>query len=190
MPRHPNILEYTGTEPITLAEAKQYLRIDSSFTDDDAYITNLIPIARITVTKDTNQVVVKETIEEQFDNWQNGIIQLSYPGKLSEVSVSYRQTIATAVTMTADTDYVLGVSNPLDGRIEIINRPALATVINGVRILYKSEPDGADSTKPLLIAMYMLIQHWYDHRSPVKHLQTYVTPIGYQKLVNNYKQFI
>ena len=108
MPRQPNILAYTGTEPITLAEAKQYLRIDSTFTDDDAYITNLIPIARITVTKDTNQVVVKESIEEQFDNWQNGIIQLSYPGKLSEVAINYRKTIGTNIVMTADTDYVLG----------------------------------------------------------------------------------
>ena len=190
MPRQPIIHLYTGAEPITLTEAKQYLRIDSSFTDDDAYILNLIQIARVTVLKDTNQVVVKESIEQHFDNWENGVLQLSFPGKLTDVEISYRDEIASNIVMTADTDYVLGVSSPIDGRIEMINTPALATRINGIRVLYKSEPDNSSITKPLLIAIYMLIQHWYDHRSPVKHLQTYVTPIGYQKIVNNYKQFI
>jgi len=190
MPRHPIIHNHTGDEPISLAEAKQYLRIDSSFTDDDIYIFNLIQIARVTVLKDTNQVVVKESIEQHFDSWGDGILQLSFPGVLTDFEISYRNEIGSNVVMTADTDYVLGVSSPIDGRIEMLNTPALATKINGIRVLYKSEPDNESVIKPLLIAIYMLIQHWYDHRSPVKHLQTYVTPIGYQKIVNNYKQFI
>ena len=186
----PIILDYDGTEPITLPEAKQYLRIDSSFTDDDAYITSLIPIARITVLKDTNQVVVKEEIEQKFDHWHNGILQLSFPGKLTEVTVSYTKDENQSVTMVNNTDYWLGTSHPTDGRIMMINTPNPWSKINGITVHYKSEPDGAASIKPLIIAMYMLIQHWYDHRSPVKHLQTYVTPIGYQKLVNNYKKFV
>lgn len=186
----PIILNYTGDEPITLAEAKQYLRIDSSFTDDDAYITSLISIARITVLKDTNQVIVKEHIEQKFDNWGNGILQLSFPGKLTEVEVKYAISETASITMTENVDYWLGTSHPTAGRIMMINTPNPWPEINGITVVYKSEPDGPDSIKPLLIAMYMLIQHWYDHRSPVKHLQTYVTPIGYQKLVNNYKKFV
>ncbi len=186
----PIILDYSGTEPITLPEAKQYLRIDSSFTDDDAYITSLIPIARITVLKDTNQVIVKEHIEQKFDNWGNGILQLSFPGKLTEVIISYVTEPLVNTVLTKDVDYWLGTSYPTDGRIMMINTPTPWSEINGITVSYKSEPDGDDSVKPLIIAMYMLIQHWYDHRSPVKHLQTYVTPIGYQKLVNNYKKFV
>lgn len=186
----PIILDYSGTEPISLAEAKQYLRIDSSFTDDDDYITSLIPIARITVLKDTNQVVVKEHIQQKFDNWGNGILQLSFPGKLTEVVVSYVTGANQNVTMTKDVDYWLGSSYPTDGRIMMINTPNPWPEINGISVIYKSEPDGPDSIKPLIIAMYMLIQHWYDNRSPAKHLQSYVTPIGYQKLVNNYKKFV
>lgn len=34
------------TEPITLNEAKAHLRIETSFTDDDTYITTLISVAR------------------------------------------------------------------------------------------------------------------------------------------------
>ena len=123
MPRLPIILDYTGTEPISLPEAKQYLRIDSTFTEDDAYITSLISIARITVLKDTNQVVVKEHIEQKFDNWGNGILQLSFPGKLTEVEVKYTTGVDTSVNLTEDIDYWLGTSFPTDGRIEMINTP-------------------------------------------------------------------
>lgn len=34
---------------ITLSEAKKHLQIDSSFTDDDAYITALIEVAEDSV---------------------------------------------------------------------------------------------------------------------------------------------
>ena len=54
MAQYSKILDYTGTELISLAEAKKYLRVD--YATDDTYITELIKIARVQVLKDTNQV--------------------------------------------------------------------------------------------------------------------------------------
>ena len=84
------------------------MRIDSSFTDDDDYITSLIPIKNYSF-KDTNQVVVKEEIERNL-TIGNGILQLSFPEKLTEVTVSYTKSETQSVTMI-NTDYWLGTSH-------------------------------------------------------------------------------
>jgi hypothetical protein len=60
MAQQAKIAEFTGTEVISLSEAKTYLRID--FDSDDTYITDLIKIARMQVLKDTNVPVVTTTV--------------------------------------------------------------------------------------------------------------------------------
>lgn len=191
MPRQPTITTYAGTEVISLDEAKEYCRLDSSFTLDDAYITELIKIARITVLKDTNQVVVTEVVEEWRDNYgPDNIIQLSYPGVITTLVIKYRITNTAESTLVVNVDYIEAIGNNISGRIEILNPIAPSVAIDGIRINYSSSPGSQDDVRPLKIAMYMLIQHWYDHRSPIKHVQTYETPLGYQKLVNNFKQFV
>ena len=65
--RNANIENYTDTEPISLAEAKDYLRVD--FNNDDTFISELISIARVKILKDTGQVMGLQTITEYFTNW-------------------------------------------------------------------------------------------------------------------------
>lgn len=53
-----------STEPITLSDAKTYLRID--FTDDDTLITNLITRARGLAERITGRAFATQTIQEVF----------------------------------------------------------------------------------------------------------------------------
>lgn len=53
---------------ITLEEAKKHLNIDSDFTEDDTYITNLINVAEIAVFKHIDDNDVIETEEDGEGN--------------------------------------------------------------------------------------------------------------------------
>jgi len=185
----PQIHEYTGDEPITLAEAKAYLRVNH--TTDNDYITELIKIARLQVLKDTNQSLVETDITEFRDDWpSDNYIQLSYPSKVTSIVVNYQKTIDILATLTEDVDYTRGSNvNNTDGRIEILKTYSLYTNINGIRITYKTDIVNPDTARPLKIAMYMLIQHFYDNRSPVSYLKVDEMPLAYKHLITQYKRY-
>tara|TARA_R110001606_G_scaffold339715_2_gene487828 strand:- start:643 stop:1260 length:618 start_codon:yes stop_codon:yes gene_type:complete len=54
---------------ITLAEAKQHLRVDSDFDDDNAYITSLIGVATNLVEQFTRRRLITQTYNLFYDNF-------------------------------------------------------------------------------------------------------------------------
>jgi hypothetical protein len=70
-------LEYNGevTEPVTLAEAKNYCRVSTSA--DDALILDLITQAREAVEKATGLCIIPRTVTAWFNN-PSGSFQLPY----------------------------------------------------------------------------------------------------------------
>ena len=51
---------------VTLAEAKQYLRVDDSFTDDDTLITLLINVSGDYLEKFTNHLLYARANSRQY----------------------------------------------------------------------------------------------------------------------------
>jgi uncharacterized phiE125 gp8 family phage protein len=182
-------VDATTNQLISLDEAKKYLRVD--FTDDDSYITELIKIAKVQVLNDTNQVCVETDITEFRDKWpQDSIIYLKYPGKLGQnFALKYYDSTNTFAYLTKDTDYFIAEHNGLN-RIQIVNAPNLYDRINAIHIVYEVEPYEQENILPLKMAMYMLIQHYYDNRSPVTFLKVDELPFGYRSIINNYKNYI
>jgi hypothetical protein len=75
---------YSGAEPISLTEAKAFLRVDSS--DDDSYITELITMTRDFIEKETNTALVSNTYTEYrngFPTTDGGVITLQINGDLT-----------------------------------------------------------------------------------------------------------
>lgn len=189
MAQQAKIEDFSGTEVISLTEAKDYLRVDTS--DDNDYITELIKIARMQVLKDTNTAVVDLDVKEYFDKWpKSNIIQLRYSGKLGQtLNVKYYNSSNTLTTLTEDTDYrridYMGMP-----KIEMINTPGLYDRLNAIEIGYSVEPENDDEARTLKIAMYMLIQHFYDNRSPVSYLKVDEMPLAYKHIITQYKNYI
>ena len=53
--------------PVSVAEAKTHLRIDSSFTDDDTYIGTLIDVATLAAENYTNLALMEQTFVLDID---------------------------------------------------------------------------------------------------------------------------
>lgn len=105
-----NILltESSPTEPVTLAEAKAWLRVD--YTDDDTLIPSMIKSARQSVEKFTNRALVVKSVSlnlETPDDFISTAYKLKLPyAKGSVVSVLVLKDWD-SVTLAADTDYYL-----------------------------------------------------------------------------------
>jgi hypothetical protein len=195
--RNANIENYTDSEPISLAEAKDYLRVD--FNNDDTFISELISIARVKILKDTGQVMGLQTITEYFTNWGtipttggNLILNLSYMGYWdgsNDFIVKYFDINNVEQTLTKDTDYLVIQHMGLI-KVQFINTFNTFDRLDAISIEYQIEPQNADSIKPLKIAMYLLIQHYYDNRSAVSFLKVDEMPMGYFNIINQYKNYI
>lgn len=195
--RNAKIATYTDTEPISLTEAKDYLRVD--FNNDDTFISELISIARVKILKDTGQVMGLQTITEYFTNWGtipttggNLILPLSYMGYWdgsNDFIVKYFDINNVEQTLTKDTDYLVIQHMGLI-KVQFINTFNTFDRLDAISIEYQIEPQNADSTRPLLIAMYLLIQHYYDNRSAVSFLKVDEMPMGYFNIINQYKNYI
>ena len=195
--RNAKIENYADTEPISLTEAKDYLRVD--FNNDDTFISELISIARLKILKDTGQVMGLQDITEYFTNWGtipttggNLILNLSYMGfwdGSNDFIVKYFDINNVEQTLTKDTDYLVIQHMGLI-KVQFINTFNTFDRLDAISIKYEIEPSNEDSIRPLLIAMYLLIQHYYDNRSAVSFLKVDEMPMGYFNIINQYKNYI
>ena len=93
-------VESNPTEPVTLQEAKDWMKVD--LTDDDTLITELIKVARKQVEGYLSISLVPKTITAIFNNSQGGI-ELPYGPVASITSVKDEDDVALFET----DDYVL-----------------------------------------------------------------------------------
>ena len=189
MAQQAKIAEYSGTEIIALSEAKDYLRVD--FSSDDSYITELIKIARLQVLNDTNQVVVQQSITEYWAKWPNDdIFCLQYAGKVgSNPTLKYYDDNNAQQPLTKDTDFRT-ISNTGLIKLQMINTFNLYDRPDAISFTYTVEPENTDVIRTLKMAMYLLIGHYYDNRSAVTFGSPKELPIGYNRIINQYKNYI
>jgi uncharacterized phiE125 gp8 family phage protein len=96
--------------PITLGEAKAHLRIESTFTDDDAYIRSLIFSATTQVESITRRKLVTQTWKSFYDDWPKrwelpfgqlqSVTSVTYVGSDDVVNTDFNE----GDEWTADTD--------------------------------------------------------------------------------------
>ena len=97
------------TEPVTLEEAKEQLRIESTFTMDDSYISALISVARDRCESYCNQFFAAQSIQVLYEGQMPVIISLPYPN-MTVLNVTYTDSDNASQTLAGD-DYVTDETN-------------------------------------------------------------------------------
>ena len=163
-------------EPLSLAEVKANLRVDSN--DDDALITGLIVDARETVESETGLVLVPRVITETAAELGRAIDLASWP--ITEV-IAIRSPVDGVMTDIAQDNWAASLVRRPVRIVPIVPwwgcaasawisnrayiRPALLPVEIDVQAGYAT-PD--DVPRTATRAMHLLIAHWYENRSAVE----------------------
>lgn len=160
------LLAAPAVEPLSLAEAKAFLRVETS--DDDDVVTALIAAARTHVEAQTRRALITQGWRLSFDGWlANGRMPI-VPAPLQALAAA-RVYDANSVAQMVDTAaFVLdrGASSlfvapwalPAPGR-------AQAGIELDVTVGYGAA--AADVPEPLRQAMRLLVAHWYENRGLV-----------------------
>lgn len=98
------------TEPVTLLEAKEQLRIEPAFTEDDSYISSLISVARERCENYCNQYFTGQDIKILYQGPILTVVPLPYPG-LTVTSVTY-----------TDSDNAQQTVNPINYIVDATNQ--------------------------------------------------------------------
>ena len=163
-----DIVTAAASEPITLAEAKNFLRVDH--TDDDDLISALITAARSMCEEYTRRILVTTTIDEYFDqfpknHWDghSNILYLSRGPVASISSVKYVDEIGSEQTISSSLYVTDTISEP--ARIQSTDGWTTgAGVINQLIVRYVVGTDVSAIPKPLIQGMMLVISDLYDQR--------------------------
>ena len=93
-----------ASEPVTLAEAKLHLRVDT--VDDDARITELITTARQQAELILKRSLLPQTWEKTLDAFPSSDIELLYPSVIAIESIKYQDLSNTQITLSAANYYL------------------------------------------------------------------------------------
>jgi len=159
------------TEPLTVAEVEQFLRLpDLSPKDDDR--DDLLE-ALITAAREVAEIEQRrDLVEKQWDlslDWWRYPIPLRAP-LVSVDLVQYTDSAGTETTLTENTDYVVdtakhpGIICPPYGGIwpSFTPWPSSPILIRFTSGLSATDIFWSDAGQRVLLGMKMLIAHWYN----------------------------
>lgn len=202
-------------EPVTLAEIKQYTRIDGN--DQDALVTSLITAARQWAEHYTGLGFISQGWQMWLDQWpgvadhgwwdgvHDGAIGVGANGMraVDNVKLPRAPVIAvSAVTIYSDGDagtvwpatnyYIDTMARP--ARLVLRNGaswPMPSRAANGICIDYTVGYGASASSvpEPIKIAIRQLVTHWYDHRTIVEPstIRTVEVPMLITALLDPYR---
>lgn len=166
----PLLVTAPACEPITLAEAKLWLRYTAS--DQDDLIVGLIVAARRHVESHTGRRLITSTWDLKLDRfpWSLCPITLPYAPLSSVTSIKYLDVNGTEQTWASSNYIVDSASEP--GRITpAFNAcwPVTQCRMNAVTVRYVAGYGARPDQVPagITVAVRFLISHWFLNREPV-----------------------
>ncbi len=154
-----------ATEPVTLAEAKAHLKVDT--TDDDALLTSLIVAARTRAEWHSGRAFVTQSWTLWLDAWpQDGLIEIPLP-PLQSVTQVATYALDDAMSVLAPSLYQVDLAST-PARLALKGMfPPLANLraVNAVAIAFTAGYGGANSVpQPIKQAILQIVADLYAHR--------------------------
>jgi uncharacterized phiE125 gp8 family phage protein len=165
-----NLILLSGplVEPVSLDEAKAWLRLDSN--DEDALLSALIVSARLTLEAYTRRFYVTQSWRMTLDVWPSATLRrktLSVPLAPMQSVAAIRLYDAEDVAQILDADAYRAPAARERGRIVFREPPAQpGRAADGVEIdIVAGYGDAASETpEPLRRAILALVAHWHENR--------------------------
>lgn len=160
-------------EPVSLTEAKEWLKIHPDFADDDNLIRLLIRSARVWAEKITGMALMEQTVVETWDRFQEGgIFYLSVWPVISVTSLQYLDDNGSYQTWAASNYTLDAISRPC--RIVNKNRIQQTGVVynnqlpNVWKATYKAGQTTTNAVDPnVKSAMLLQIAMMYENREDI-----------------------
>ena len=157
-------------EPISIAEAKDHLRVDH--TDEDTLIASLILTSRLHIEAGLSIALITQSWTWTFDAWptRNSNVTLPLRPVSSISAINVLDGSGTPLPVPA-TDYVLDgdhVPPRLSNTKGTWPKPGKAQA--GIEISFVAGFGAAasDVPQPVRHALMLLVAHWYEHRDPIE----------------------
>jgi uncharacterized phiE125 gp8 family phage protein len=140
-----------AAEPVTLAEAKAHLKVDT--TDDDALIGTLISAARSKAEWNTGRALITQGWTLAADGWpSDGVFEIPFPPLQSVVSVTAYALDDAAAILDPATYQVDTVSSPARLALKAnASSPVNLRAQNAVEIVFTAGYGDGESDVPALI---------------------------------------
>lgn len=157
-------------EPVSLAEAKAHLRLDTA--TEDAVVASLITTSRLHIETALGLALVDQT-------WSIFADRLSHRAPLDLPIHPVRAVLAVrthhrdAAIITHPLSHMTLDANPLRPRLLWDPPPIVPSplrTMNGYEISVRAGfgPHAGDVPAPIRQALLMLVAHWFEHRDPVE----------------------
>ena len=148
-------------EPVSLADAKAWLRIETG--DEDALVTALIPAARTIVEAATRRLLVTQTWRLSFDAWPSALaIPLAPVASVAAMRVYDTAGVSQAIDPTT---YRLFDTPDRAQVVFSLPPPAPGRAAAGIEIdVVAGYGASSDVPQALRQAMLMLIARWFENR--------------------------
>jgi uncharacterized phiE125 gp8 family phage protein len=159
------LLTPPALEPVSLADAKHFLRVEHD--DDDDVIAALIAAARVHIEAQTRRALIEQTWRLTRDVWPAAGRLPLLPAPLQDIT-AIRVFDADGMPQLLDVDdfAIDRASAPAVLAFARGTPPAQGKLAAGIEIDivagYGDEPD--DVPAPLRQAIRMLVAHWYENR--------------------------
>lgn len=182
----PEPIAGPAAEPLTLAEAKAFLRVDADA--EDTLIAALIPVARRFVESHTGRVLMEQTWRLTRDAWPRGGVFVLPVAPVRQILAA---TVADAAgNPLAIPEGVLSLSAsraPAVVRVDLSRAP-VPQVAHGGIVLDVLAGYGADASAvpmDLMQAVRLLVAHFFEHRDGAG--DTLALPAAVERLIAPYR---
>jgi uncharacterized phiE125 gp8 family phage protein len=184
----PNNSSFTGysiqfadvapvTEPITLAEAKEYAKIDGS--TEDTLITSLIKAARLHCESYMGKAIIRKTVT---------IDSFSFP---YQWQIPYGPLVSSSDITKVVTIDQNNVETALNYQVNIGSFPKIAITSGDQSFKFKMIYVAGFTTVPedIKLAIKMMVNTLYERREDFSDLQAIPSPLGVKALLMPYKTY-
>lgn len=158
-----------AVEPVSLADAKAHLRLETTTEDD--YVSALIVAARLHVETAIRRVLVDQTWRVYLDAWpRDGVVDLPVGPVRSIASVTVYDADGHPSLLSSVAWRLDAASQP--ARLALLGTgPTPGRVLNGIEIdlVAGFGPSGISVPQPLKLAIMTLVARWYENREGARY---------------------